>query len=144
MGLLLRKLSLSCCFFFPILKISIFFLGAVLDSVSRSVGELFPVFHKCKQHFVEKTPKDSGGFYDCVNFFGSPKKQTRQDTNVFVWGTCFQPQIVTQLVEGRESICTLCTLCFQNASSLIFMMKRFVLYLVFVLGFFGRQIFTSW
>ncbi len=87
MGLLLRKLSLSCCFFFSILKIRhFFFFEAVLVSVSRRVGELFPVSHKCKQHFVEKTlkgklrwvpisfpgkiiKKDSGGFYDCVNFF---------------------------------------------------------------------------
>jgi hypothetical protein len=40
--------------------------------------------------------KDSGGFYDCVNFFGNPKKQNRQYTNVFVWCHCFQPQIVTR------------------------------------------------
>ncbi len=53
---MLRKLSLSCCFFFSILKTGILF-WAVLDSVSRSVGELFSVSHKCKQHFVEKTQK---------------------------------------------------------------------------------------
>jgi hypothetical protein len=40
--------------------------------------------------------KDSGGFYDCVNFFGNPKKQNRQYTNVFVWCHCFQPQIATR------------------------------------------------
>jgi hypothetical protein len=43
--------------------------------------------------------------------------------------------MVTQLLEAtsrRESIHTLYT-CFQNASSFVFMMKRFMLYLVFLL-----------
>lgn len=47
--------------------------------------------------------------------------------------------LVTQLVEAtsrRESIRTLCT-CFQNASSLIFVMKKFVLYLIFLFFFFS-------
>jgi len=49
--------------------------------------------------------------------------------------------LVTQLVEAtsrRESIRSLCT-CFQNASSLIFVMKKFVLYLVFICIFSGGK-----
>jgi len=40
---------------------------------------------------------------------------------LFVWGGCFQPQIVTQLVEAtsrRERVYVLYVTCFQNASSL--------------------------
>lgn len=69
-----------------------------------------------------------------MNFFGSPKKQSRLYTNVFVWGGCFQPQIVTQLVEAtsrRERVYVLYLLVFKMLLVFIFMIKRFVLYLVF-------------